>query len=417
MDFGNVIGNVFDIILVLIPFLLPIGLFYLLSTMLLNSSRQKFILEQEAVLLEVIPPIEISKSPAAMELFLTTVFKKGDAENPYDKYVKGKIRPWFSLELVSLEGVVHFFIWTFKDHKKTIESQLYAQFPGIEVKEVEDYMSGIDYHDGIELFGVELGLTKPDPYPIKTYMDYGIDKETKEDLKVDPITPILETLGSLGKGHMMCFQIIFRSHAKEDKDPTKFLSRKPIDAWIESARSEIKDIRDKAVIEFDDGEKKTKRPAMTKGESLKIEALERSVAKLSFDVGIRTMYIAEKNTFEGGNIGAMIGSFNQFNSPELNGFKLSYLSKTKYQWMDPSGKKTKLIKTQMLDAYKDRAYFWRKKKVYPVLLPSKYEHRQKFVLNTEELATIFHFPGRVSATPTVERVISKKATPPPNLPI
>jgi hypothetical protein len=39
------------------------------------------------------------------------------------------------------------------------------------------------------------------------------------------------------------------------------------------------------------------------------------------------------------------------------------------------------------------------------------------ILNTEELATIFHFPGQVAGTPTLERVPSKKAEAPSNLPI
>jgi hypothetical protein len=40
-----------------------------------------------------------------------------------------------------------------------------------------------------------------------------------------------------------------------------------------------------------------------------------------------------------------------------------------------------------------------------------------FTLNTEELATIFHFPGRVSTTGTFERIQAQKAEPPANLPI
>jgi hypothetical protein len=59
----------------------------------------------------------------------------------------------------------------------------------------------------------------------------------------------------------------------------------------------------------------------------------------------------------------------------------------------------------MLDAYKRRAYFYK---------PFKKSH---FVMNTEELATIYHFPGGVAATPTFSRIGSKKAEAPSNLPI
>ncbi len=39
------------------------------------------------------------------------------------------------------------------------------------------------------------------------------------------------------------------------------------------------------------------------------------------------------------------------------------------------------------------------------------------VMNSEELATVYHFPGSVALTPAIERVGSKKGGAPSNLPI
>ena len=56
------------------------------------------------------------------------------------RMLKGKFRPWFSLELVSIEGEVHFYIWTQPKFRKLIESQFYSQYPGVEIlKKQRDY--------------------------------------------------------------------------------------------------------------------------------------------------------------------------------------------------------------------------------------------------------------------------------------
>ena len=134
-------------------------------------------------------------------MFLTALHQTGGEGTWYDKYVSGKVRAWFSLEIVSIGGDVHFYIWTRKGFRRLIESQLYSQFPGIEVFETDDYTMGLSYDGSIELFGAELKLTEADALPIKTYVDYGIDKETEEEYKIDPITPVIETLGTLQPGH------------------------------------------------------------------------------------------------------------------------------------------------------------------------------------------------------------------------
>jgi len=331
--------------------------------------------------------------------------------------VKGQARAWFSLELVSIDGEVHFYIWTQKKFRKTVETQLYAQFPGIEVHDADDYSLLWEYDNGesVSMFGLEYKLTAPDPYPIKTYVDYGLDKETEEEYKVDPITATLEFLGSLNPGEQAWLQIIVRAHKAEDKDPSKWFGTR--DNWKESAKDEVKKIREEGLIETADKDGKRQQVQTTKGQELRIAALERSVSKLSFDTGIRAIYIGENDVFDGSNIPTMIGTFKQYGSLELNGFKPAFTTSFDFPWEDPSETKTHRMKAEILDAYKDRAYYFRPYRKYYWWRPSALQDRKHFVLNTEELATIFHFPGRVSQTPSVQRVSSKKSTPPPNLPV
>jgi hypothetical protein len=63
------------------------------------------------VLLEIKPPKEVFKSPAAMELVLNSLYQTGGTGNWYDKYWKGNLRNYFSLEIVSTEGKIHFYIF------------------------------------------------------------------------------------------------------------------------------------------------------------------------------------------------------------------------------------------------------------------------------------------------------------------
>ena len=411
----DLVSNVLDFIFLAIPIILPFALLWLLIKMYIDANRSAFMASQEYILLEVVPPQNIEKSPAAMELFLMALHQTGGEGTWYDKYVNGKVRAWFSLEIVSIGGDVHFYIWSRKGFRRLIESQLYSQFPGIEVTETEDYTMGLSYDGSVELFGAELKLTEPDAFPIKTYVDYGIDKETEEEYKIDPITPVIETLGSLSPGHQMWIQIIVRAHKKEDIKPGTWNTLQ--DNWKEGGKEAIKKIKEDSKVEIGDGDTKRQQMAMTKGQESRIIAIERSLSKIAFDTGIRMIYLAEKSVYDGGYVGAMTGSFKQYNSTDLNSFGMAWATSFDFPWQDIGGKKIKVLKEEILEAYKERNYFWKERVKFTGIFGKKIVDRDHFVLNTEELATIFHFPGKVSSTPSLRRVESKKATPPANLPI
>ena len=87
-----------------------------------------------------------------------------------------------------------------------------------------------------------------------------------------------------------------------------------------------------------------------------------------------------------------------------------------------------LFKRRHLHAYREREFFrlpmrhhlFNKHTIsfFPFnVLFKPYFHPETFVLNTEELATIWHFPGQILKVPTLERIESKEASPPTNLPI
>ncbi len=65
----------------------------------------------EFIMLEVRVPRIVDKTPLAMELVMHA-FQQGSKGTWYDRWWKGQVKPWFSLEMVSLEGSVKFFIRT-----------------------------------------------------------------------------------------------------------------------------------------------------------------------------------------------------------------------------------------------------------------------------------------------------------------
>lgn len=174
--FFHVLGQIYDVIAFLSFLWGPVLLVWLAQKLWLEYVRIKFIQKNyEFILLEIKLPRVIDKTPVAMELVLQALHQGGTG-NWYERWWEGKVKPWFSLEIVSIEGDVKFLIRTPAKFKKIIESNIYAQYPDIEVLEVRDYISFAPYiHEKNEwsLWGCEFALTKPDPYPIKTYVEIG----------------------------------------------------------------------------------------------------------------------------------------------------------------------------------------------------------------------------------------------------
>ncbi len=371
--------------------------------------RALYVHKLEWVLLEIKFPRDIIKTPAAMEVVLSAIHQTSDG-NFIEKFWKGKLRPWFSLEITSFSGEIHFYIRAEKKFKNLIESQIYSQYPGIEIYLVDDYTGRVPF--GVpgsdwNIFASEFSLTKADPYPIKTYIDYGLDKEPGEaGFPVDPITPIIEMMGNIRPGEEFWLQYLVMATKDRDHKAGTWFGRQ---GWKDQGQKLVNEI-----MKRDPSTKSSKQtsaagfpviPTLSKGEQATIEAIERNISKLGFDVGMRMIYLARQNVFDKINISSMFGCVKHFNSTDMNGFKPGFKTDFDFPWEDFNGWRLAYRKRNMFDAYRRRSYF------YPPY-PSK-----PFVLNTEELATVFHFPGQLAQTPNLGRIESKRAEPPSNLPI
>ena len=130
----------------------------------------------------------------------------------------------------------------------------------------------------------------------------------------------------------------------------------------------------------------------------------RSLGKPGFDSSVRAVYVARKEHFDRSRTGGIRDRLNPFSTQDLNGFRSHGLFPD-YPWEDFNDIFLNRRKRRLFDGYARRSFFYP-----PYKLP-------KYVLNTEELATIFHFPGGVTETPTFGRIGSRKGEPPANLPI
>ncbi len=393
------------------PLWAPIAFGWFFWEMWREYTLTYFLAHWKHTLLEIKLPQEIFKTPLAMELALIVMHQTSGESTFVDRYWLGKRRAWFSLEMVSFGGEVHFFIWTRSAFKSLIENAIYSQYPGVEVHEVPDYAELVRYDkNSMVVWGCEWDLTKPQVYPIKTYVDYGLDKEgVKEEFKSDPITPMVEFLGSVHAKGQLWVQILIQSHKNDISVPSgRFFNKKT--NWSSLAEAEVnrllnRDPKTKAYIQ-DPASLVAVRPQYSKFELEAVEAIQRSIAKPAFNVGIRSMYIAPPDDFQPVNVVGMLSAWKQYSSVSLNGFRpVRWHSIFDYPWQDFLNIRHNKFSHQIIEYYKRRSYFHR-------------PYRQKpGILNVEELATIFHFPGGVLSTPSFRKIMSKKSEPPADLPI
>src|SRR3989344_6426879 len=404
-DIGDSLITSLKYVYMLMPVWLPLAFIVVMFKAWVYFIRSRYWAGMGNVLLELKIPREIFKSPLAMEVVLNQLHQTADEGNWYWKYWRGQTRSWFSLEIASFGGQIHLYIWARKKYKNGIEAHLYSQYPGIEIYEVEDYTKNF-YFDPArhKMAACQWELSEPDPYPIATYVDYGLDKDPKEELKVDPLTSQLEFLGSLPKGHNLWIQIIVRAHKKDRRKPGTFFEK--IDGWKDDSKKEI----DKILKDLTP-EGGTFPRIPTKGEAEKIAALQRSVGKAGFDTTIRSLYFADKEKYDSVFLGGMLGSFKQYSTLGYNGFSnagwhLAFKGAWYDWWKTDQGKLAMMV----MEEYKLRRFFFS-----PYV--GKWFYSKPFILNSEELATIYHLPGAVAGTPTFERVPSRKSEAPSNLPV
>lgn len=393
--------------------------FYILARIVWNLRlyviRYKYILGRKWITLEVRVPRDIERSPEAMELFLiNAMYQSGGVGNPYKKYWEGKVLNWSSLEIVSFGGSVHFYIHCWSWMKDLIEAQMYGQFPQVEVKEVEDYTNRIPPYrreSDFNVYGGTFKLEENDALPIKTYRDWMVDKKIESldpNQQIDPLNALLESMSALRSGEEWWLQIIMMANKG--------------DSWKNKAQDLIQDLRDQYEIletKTDTNDRVKVRP-LTQGQKDTIEAIERSLAKFTFKVGIRTVYLAKKGHYDRNKHLFIKNMFASFAAQDMNRLKRVTYTGFDNPWEDFDDFLNIRKKARLLEDYRQREYFnlYFRFSWFDVYMKyiDPYSHNT-LVMTTEEIATLWHFPSRALQTPGVERIESRTSEPPSNLPM
>lgn len=285
----------------------------------------------------------------------------------------------FSLEIIAKNGFIKYYAIVPAVLKETVRQAVQSAYPTarLEEKREDNIFKG---GAGVEaVAGAELTLSKDFYYPIATY----------EDTKRDAQMAILNALSSVGKNEGASVQILFRPAQKN---------------WSESAKQYIENMQKgkkkktigsgigdfamdliRAPWEVPGEHEKHEQETITNIKQDEITAITNKMRFPAFETLIRVIASSENKPRSEAIVGGIISAFSQFNSPELNGFKVNTFKDPKKLAID---------------------YTFR---FFPLRMRSN-------ILNSVELASIFHLPEQTSIPNSqVERQLTKQVDGPARL--
>ncbi|MCL2371380.1 type IV secretion system DNA-binding domain-containing protein [Candidatus Saccharibacteria bacterium] len=326
--------------------------------------------------------LEIPKDNDKKELAAEQLFAALHGILRDEKELASNAQEHLSFEIVSHNGMIQFFVWCPRPLRSFVEGQIYSQYPTVQIKAVdEDYLSHQRDHSIVAT--TDLVLTENQALPIKTF----------DTFDVDPLAGITGTLAKLeNTGEELWIQILVRPinddwHKKSKewidsvKNPPKlgFFNLLLDFKWIAGVFSALWTPPESGSIT----EPAIKATELSDRDKARISAAEEKMGRLGYALKIRLAYLGEEKENARLNLQALTGSFKQFNTPILNGFKSTGI--------DFSGN---------LTGYRMRAF-----------------DDDGFVLNIKELASLYHLPNTSVETPNIVWATTRVAEPPAKLPL
>lgn len=288
-----------------------------------------------------------------------------------------------ALEIVATKGSVNFYTAVPVPLIGLVEQAVVSAYPSARLEEVADHniFSPVGRIGGT--VGGELNLKESFAYPIATY----------QDLKRDTMQSLLNALSTLTKEDGAGIQILLRTadstwrkKAAEEANKKRHGKKdtKGFDALLSNA-GDVFGALVKPPETKDEGKDKPPTDISSLDQSL-IQAIEEKTKQPGYEVLIRV--VASSNTMHRSQtiLNNMIATFSLFDAPGRNGFKFS-----------PAKDIESFVTSYIL-------------RFFP-------QEKNTNILNTTELATLFHFPDQENIpTSQLERQSSKQVDGPRNIP-
>lgn len=253
-----------------------------------------------------------------------------------------------SFEIVAKREDIRFYIAAPKRYIDLVEKQIHGSYPGADVKIIDEYT--IFSENGKVAFAA-LTPKNSDYLPIRLY----------RDLPIDPLSSLTSNLAKMAEGEGAAIQILIQPASSK---------------WASLGRSFItKTKKNEANPE----------KASFKVDAKTLESIEQKVSKPGFNTVIRIVVNSSTKEAADAHLENLITSFHQFTSDH------NHFSKVKHP----------MKKFFMID------FIYR---YFPVVnLPFFKQHG---VLNSDELASIYHFPNKSIETPHIFWLNAKRAPAP-----
>jgi hypothetical protein len=302
---------------------------------------------------------------------METVFSNltGIAEAVGDRHI--------TFEIATAGELITFYVSVPQELQSFIEKQITSQYSDA-VVEVSTYPN-IFPKEG-RVVASQLALKKDEIYPIRIY----------EKLESDGLNALTNALSELSEHNAgAAIQISLKPTKKPWQDRAQKLARdmqQGKEAIGGLGKEVAKGLLD--VVRTNSGEedgKKTETPQkLTALQEEIVGAIEQKANNTGFDVVIRLISAGSDETQARLHLRTLVDSFLQFGAPELNQFVIESLPEPE------------IIKNYVMRQFGNS--------------------KNSFVLNSEELATIFHLPTPYTDTPNIKWLSAKRLAAPENLP-